>query len=285
LREWPLSRSLAKEKENHIDYETLTLRNRGYISPKAQKRIHDTSVLIAGCGMGSTFAETAVRLGYEKLILADHDTIAPHNLNRQNFTTADIGCSKVGALAKRLRAINPNAQVEALCEKITARNAMDFVGKVDLVFDTIDFIDLSGLVALHDACHEQEKPLVTAVNAGFGAAGFYFPGRGECTIRDIFGLPAQGSVEGVSYGELYGSFIQRIAHPLDPLVLEQFAAIVASLSQGKPCPAPQVAPGAACVAALAGTIACRIAEGLPIIEAPNLLVVNMNVTASGSSLD
>ncbi len=265
-----------------MNYATLTFRNRGYISPQAQERIRNTSVLIAGCGMGSTFAETAVRLGYEKLILADHDTIAPHNLNRQNFTAADIGCSKVDALAVRLRAINPNAQIETRREKITVDNAMEVAARADLVFDTIDFIDLPGLVALHDACHEQKKPLVTAVNAGFGAAGFYFSGKGECTIRNIFGLPVHGSVEGMSYGERYGSFIQRIAHKLDPVVLEQFAAIVASLSQGKPCPAPQVAPGAACVAALAGTIACRIAEGLPVVEAPDLLVINMGIKVAGN---
>ena len=51
----------------------------------------------------------------------------------------------------------------------------DLVARADLVFDTIDFLDLPGLVALHDACHAQNKALITAVSAGFGAVGFYFP--------------------------------------------------------------------------------------------------------------
>jgi molybdopterin/thiamine biosynthesis adenylyltransferase len=259
-----------------MSYADLTARNAGYISPEAQNRIRETRVLIAGCGMGSVFAETALRLGYEKLILIDHDTIEPHNLNRQNFIFKDIGTSKVGALANRLLAINPDAQIEAICGKVTVGNASEIVARADLVFDTIDFVDLPGLVALHDACHAQGKALMTAISAGFGAVAFYFPEKKKCTIRDLFGLPRHGSVEGISYSERYAAFVRRIQDRLDPMVVEHFFDVLKLLSEGQPCPASQVAPGAGCVAALAGTVGARIASGLPVIEAPHMLIMNIN---------
>jgi molybdopterin-synthase adenylyltransferase len=260
-----------------MNYADLISRNSGFISPKAQERIRKTRVLIAGCGMGSVFAETAVRLGYEKLTLIDHDTIEDHNLNRQDFTYADIDTYKVTALANRLLAINPDAQIEAICDKVTVQNAPDLIANADLVFDTIDFLDLPGLVALHDACHSQSKALLTAINAGFGAVGLYFPPKKKCTIRDLFDLPRQGSVEGISYGERYASFVRKVEQRLDPQVVDQFFKILKLLNEGQPCPASQVAPGVTCVAALAGTVAARIAAGLPIIEAPEMITINLNL--------
>jgi molybdopterin/thiamine biosynthesis adenylyltransferase len=259
-----------------MDYGTLVLRNAGYVSPAAQERIRGTVVLVAGCGIGSGFAETAIRLGYRKLILVDHDVIESHNLNRQNYAASDVGRHKVKALKERLLAINPDAEVEAVCDKVTPDNAESFVARSDLVFDTIDFLDMPGLVALHDASNKRSKPLVTAVNAGFGAAAFYFPRKTKYTIRDLFDLPRQGSVEGISYAAKFAAFIETISDQLDPLVVKQFFRIVKLMDEGKPCPAPQVSPGGACVAALAGTIAVRIAEELPIREAPEMLMVNVS---------
>ena len=260
----------------YMSYTDLTLRNIGYITPETQEKIRSTRVLIAGCGVGSVFAEAAVRLGYEQFVLVDHDTIDLHNLNRQNFTAEDIGSYKVDALAKRLRAINPEAKIETIRDKVTVANAPVIVRKADLIFDTIDFLDLPGLVALHDACDAQNKALLTALNAGFGAVGFYFPAHNKkCTIRDLVGLPRTGSVEGISYGERYVAFVQKIAHLLDPTVIEQFSKVIKLLSEGKPCPASQVSPGVAAVAALAGTVAARIAAGLPVAEAPEILLINM----------
>jgi molybdopterin/thiamine biosynthesis adenylyltransferase len=257
-------------------YTDLTLRNIGYISPDTQKRIKDTKLLIAGCGVGSVFAETAVRLGFKHLILIDPDMIEPHNLNRQNFTAGDINTPKVEALAKRLRAIYPDVKIEAIFDKVTVENASEIVAKADFIFDTIDFLDLPGLVALHDACHHQKKKLMTAINAGFGAVGFYFPEKGKCTIRDLFDLPRTGSVAGISYAERYIAFVKKIERHLDPMVVEQFFQVINLLKEGKPCPASQVAPGVACVAALAGTVAARVAGGLPVAHAPDMLMINMS---------
>lgn len=72
-------------------YEELTLRNAGYVPPELQEKIRATRLLVAGCGLGSTIAEAAARVGFERFTLADGDSIAPHNLNRQAFTIMKDG--------------------------------------------------------------------------------------------------------------------------------------------------------------------------------------------------
>ncbi|MGD2083530.1 MAG: ThiF family adenylyltransferase, partial [Chromatiales bacterium] len=120
-----------------LDYQTLTLRNRGYVTPQVQEKIRSTRLLIAGCGIGSSFAETAVRLGFQHLTLVDGDVVDGHNLNRQDFTAADIGRPKAQALADRLRAINPTLSVQAIPANLDAHNTGEIVADADLVFDTI----------------------------------------------------------------------------------------------------------------------------------------------------
>ena len=124
--------------------------------------IRKTRLLIAGCGIGSTIAEACVRLGFEHLTLIDKDQVEAHNLNRQDFTAADIGTQKVDALARRLLSINPSASIRAINEWVTPQNAAGFVSEADIVLDTIDFLSLEGIVALHDAGHAQSKPIIAA---------------------------------------------------------------------------------------------------------------------------
>lgn len=258
------------------EYKELIKRNIDYIPDDVQRKIGNTTVLIAGCGIGSAFAETAVRLGYKKFILVDHDTIEEHNLNRQNYTYSDVGGHKVDALAKRMKSINVGVEIEIIRDKVTVENAEDITQKAHLIFDTIDFIDLPGLIALHDACTTQNKPIITAVSAGFGAVCAYFPAKKKCTMRDMFELPKTGSVSDISYAERYTNFVDKIKDRIDPAVQKSFYKTMLSLKEGVPCPASQVSPGAVAVAALAGTIAVRVAAGLPILEAPDLIISNLS---------
>ena len=114
-------------------YEQFTLRNIDYIPNELQNKIRNTTILIAGCGIGSSFAEVAVRLGFENIILADGDIVNDHNLNRQCFTAGDIGKLKVKALAERLRAINPSVKVKEFDEYISEKNVTQIVSEADIV--------------------------------------------------------------------------------------------------------------------------------------------------------
>ena len=74
------------------------IRNNIHIKEEDQQRIKDFPVLIGGCGIGSYIAECLLRMGFENLTIADGDVVELTNLNRQNYTSKDIGIKKVFAL-------------------------------------------------------------------------------------------------------------------------------------------------------------------------------------------
>lgn len=258
-----------------ISYETLTCRNTGYVSSELQGKIRDTRLLVAGCGIGSSFAEAAVRLGFQSLTLVDGDTVSAHNLNRQDYTYADIDQPKVDALAKRLSSINPDANIQTVCENIDSANADSLVHESDFVFDTIDFLDLTGIVALHDAAHARRKPVITALSIGWGAGCVYLPAESEWSFRRLFGLPEAGSVADVSYVDAFGKVLVRLAEVLPPEVVAVVGNALTIMEDGKPCPASQVAPGAFSVGALAATLIVRVLAGEQVTTAPEMVIVDL----------
>ena len=266
-------------------YHELTLRNAGYIMDEVQEKIRVTRLLIAGCGIGSSFAEAALRLGFENVTLADGDTVSAHNLNRQNFTAEDIGQPKVQALARRLRAINPAANVREFDAYLNPSNIVEMVAKADLIFDTIDFLDLVAIVALHDECHRQKKPSITAVAVGWGAGCVYFPVRGTYSFRRLFGLREDGPVENNSYVAAFAPLVKRLEGRLDPDVIKVVKQALMVMQDGTPCPASQVSPGAFTVGALGSTLAVRIVAGRPVLPAPHLLLADMPSVLTTGGID
>lgn len=259
------------------NYDELTLRNAGYVSGPVQQAIRDCRVLIAGCGIGSTIAEAAVRIGFERFVLADADRVEPHNLNRQAYVAADVGVLKAQALGRRLLAINPEAQVEVVPEFIDAENAARIVTGCDLVFDTVDFLDLNGIASLHDQANVQGKPLISAVSAGWGAALMYFPAdpAKPALFRRIFGLPETGPVVNASYVEHFSVLFQALAKRLSPEIVQAMARALTVMEDGTPCPAPHVSPGSYSVAALAVSCAVRVLAGESVTPAPDLILVDL----------
>lgn len=258
-----------------MDYAELVLRNAGYVPPDLQVKIRGCRVLIAGCGIGSTVAEAMLRAGFVHLTLVDKDTVAPHNLNRQDYVAADVGQPKVARLAARLKAIYPPAQIDVREVWIGTDNARDLVAAADLVFDTVDFLSLEAITALHDACRDLRKPAISAVSAGWGGAAMYFPAGGGTTFRQVFGLPATGSVAGFSYVRQFAGVIAKLGDHLGPEIRAAMAKALTSMEDGTPCPAPHISVGAYCVAALGATVAMRILAGQPVAAAPQMLLVNL----------
>lgn len=257
------------------EYSTLTLRNLDYIPPELQAKIRACRLLIAGCGIGSSFAETAARLGFEHFVLVDGDVVDAHNLNRQRYDTGDIGRPKAEALGQRIKAINPNAHVEKIYSYLTPDNAADLVTQADVIFDTIDFLDLQGIVGLHDACRTQRKPVITALAMGWGAGCVYFPAGTAWTFRRLFGLPDEGSVANANYAETFAKVLQPLAQHLDPDVLTAVGKALTVMEDGRPCPASQVAPGADAVGSLAGTLLVQILANQPVLEAPRMIAIDV----------
>lgn len=266
-------------------YDVLTLRNKDYITPDTQSKIRRCRLFIAGCGIGSSLAEAAVRLGFEHFILADGDVVDAHNLNRQCYVAEDIGTPKVAALAKRLRAINPQVEITQFHGYLNAENIGGLISQSDIVFDTIDFLDLVGIVSLHDEAMRQNKHLVTALAIGWGGGCIYFPPGSAVTFRDIFSLPKTGGVENAGYTETFARVIERLKERIAPEVVAAVAKALTIMEDGKPCPASQVSPGAFSVGAMAATLLVRILAGQPVAPAPMLLIADMPSALTANGID
>lgn len=146
------------------DYEALTLRNADYIEPALQRKIRDTRRLIAEFGIGSSLAE-AVRLGFEHFILADGLRFRPHSQPSVLFR-GGTWAGRRSKRARRMREINPAAEIKMVNNYLDGSNIPVLVAAADVVFDTVDFLDLAATVSLHAGTMRARKPLLTALAIG-----------------------------------------------------------------------------------------------------------------------
>lgn len=259
-----------------FDYKTFVKRNRGYISDDTQKAISETRLLFAGCGMGSAPATCAARTGFRKFVLADGDVVDAHNLNRQFYTHQDIGLPKVDSLKRHILEINPEAEVEALNAHLDMNNIPDVVSRCDVVFDTIDFVDLPALLGLHREASRQGKPLFTAMNVGFGALVWYIPPGSAATwprfLEEDMRKVKEAGGDPDRYADVYISFLGRIYGEFDDEVVDVIHNILVGMKESQACPAPQLAVGSFSVAALAMTMIHDLLAGREIVSSPSLVI-------------
>jgi hypothetical protein len=275
------SPGLARLSAPHImppgfDYATSVARNGGYVSAPTQALIKSTTLMIAGCGIGSSVAVCATRFGFEKFLLVDGDVVDTHNLNRQFYDFDDVGSPKVEALRRQILRINPEARVEAIAHHLDGANVDAIVARADIVFDTVDFLDLSAILALHASARRHGVAILTALSMGFGAGVLCFPAGAPISLNamisaDIAGAdPDPGDAR--DYARVFASIIRRIASHLDTQVVEQIAATLDSMQSGKPCPASQLAVGSFAVAAMAVSLMHDLLAGNSVPCAPEMVV-------------
>jgi len=256
-----------------FNYDTFVTRNTGYVEAATQDKIRRTRLLIAGCGLGASTAIAAARMGFQHFVLIDGDTVDAHNLNRQFYDFEDIGMPKVAALRKHIVRINPEAQVEAVQANLDKSNAVALVDQVDIIFDTIDFLDLEAILALHTSAEAQGKPVFTALSIGFGAGVLYFPPNSGASLakiieHDMAGAASEGDA---SYAAVFGRIMARIGAHLDRQVVEQVARALTIMEDGRPCPASQISVGSFTVAALAVSMMHDLLAGMEVPAAPHMV--------------
>ncbi len=96
------------------------------------------TVVLWGCGaIGGYAAEWIARAGAAKLILYDKAAVHPGVLARQPYVDDDIGRPKARVLAKRLRAIDPNLEVDVRVENVLngPLERADWHDEVDILID------------------------------------------------------------------------------------------------------------------------------------------------------
>lgn len=135
------------------------------VGGQGQQKLKAARVLIIGAGgLGSPVTLYLAAAGVGTLGIVDDDTVSLSNLQRQIIhETAQVGAPKVESARDMVGRINPHVVVETHASRITAENALDLIGRYDLVVDGSDNFATRYLVS--DACYLAKRPLV------FGALG------------------------------------------------------------------------------------------------------------------
>ena len=140
-------------------------RSEALLGSEAIARLKAARVLVVGVGgVGSWCAEALVRTGLGHITLVDDDVVAESNVNRQcPATAATVGRPKVEAMAERLRAINPDCEVEARNSRFSSAASISSLSSFDLIIDAIDSVDCKAELIL--GATEAGVPIVSSMGA------------------------------------------------------------------------------------------------------------------------
>jgi molybdopterin/thiamine biosynthesis adenylyltransferase len=172
-----------------------------------QGKLKAARVLVVGAGgLGSPLVLYLAAAGIGTLGIVDDDVVDLSNLQRQVAHTTDrIGVSKVASAAVAATAINPELRVEAHPMRISADNALDLIGRYDIICDGTDNFATRFLVA--DACALARRTLISAAVLRFeGQLSVFKPHEGGPCYRCLYPEPpAPGTVPTCSEAGVLGA--------------------------------------------------------------------------------
>ncbi|WP_369011313.1 ThiF family adenylyltransferase [Nodosilinea sp. LEGE 07088] len=170
-----------------------------------QLKLKNTTALVTGVGgLGGTAALYLAVAGVGKLILVRGGDLQRDDLNRQVLMTDDwVGQPRVFKAQKTLQALNPDIEVEAVCEYVSADNIDALVQRADIALDCA--FDFNERDLLNAACVRWGRPMVeAAMNSMEAYLTTIVPGQTPCLTClypekpewDRWGFGVLGAVSG-----------------------------------------------------------------------------------------
>jgi sulfur carrier protein ThiS adenylyltransferase len=133
-------------------------------------KLANSSVGIAGLGgLGSNAAMALARAGIGRLVLVDFDRVEESNLDRQAFTTGQLGKSKTEAIKENILAVNPKVKVITVDQRLTPGGMAVPFSDVDVIIEALDDAEIKARFIEEVLLALPETPLVAASGvAGVG---------------------------------------------------------------------------------------------------------------------
>jgi molybdopterin-synthase adenylyltransferase len=165
------------------------------IGERGQEALLGARVALVGCGaLGSFHAAALARAGVGSMVIIDRDYVESSNLPRQwLFEESDAADAlpKAAAAERRLALINSSIHVRGVVADLTASNAEQLLGRVDLILDGTDNFDTRYLI--NDFSVSRSIPWVYGAAVGsYGLAMPVLPGRTPC-LRCVYPNPPQNA--------------------------------------------------------------------------------------------
>ena len=143
------------------------IREQMALGEPALEKLRNSHVAVFGIGgVGSYTAEALARAGVGSLTLVDNDTVGLSNINRQLCALhSTIGQYKAQVMADRIRDINPDCNVRAICQLYSEENkAVFFDRDYDYIADCIDLVSCKLSLILN--ARERNIPILSALGTG-----------------------------------------------------------------------------------------------------------------------
>jgi molybdopterin/thiamine biosynthesis adenylyltransferase/molybdopterin synthase catalytic subunit len=130
------------------------------VGAEGQAKLRAARVLVIGAGgLGVPVLSYLAGAGIGRLGIVDGDRLEASNLHRQPLYGFDsIGEPKAQLAAARLRALNPDIEVQSYGLRLNAANATELIAPWDLVIDCTD--NFSTKFLINDACVTARKPAI-----------------------------------------------------------------------------------------------------------------------------
>lgn len=148
---------------------------------EGQLRLKTSTVLVAGLGgLGSIASAYLAAAGVGRLILVDKDKVEETNLNRQLiYTPEDMGKEKAMVAKERLKALNPEVEVEGHVMDVFSSEFEDLVRKSDVIIDGMD--GWRQRLRINEIAVKYMKPLIHgAVESWYGQLMVVVPKETPC---------------------------------------------------------------------------------------------------------
>lgn len=138
------------------------------IGDEAFEKLRRAKVILFGVGgVGSWCAESLIRSGVEHLAMVDCDVVDLTNINRQlPALSSTVGSDKAETLKKRLKDINPEAEITAVKKFYSPETAGEFnLSEYDYVIDAIDSLSDKALLIVNATKKGEGTRLVSSMGA------------------------------------------------------------------------------------------------------------------------
>lgn len=141
-------------------------------------------ILLVGAGcIGASVAEIFVRSGVYNLTIVDSDIFEIGNLSRHILNIGNIGEHKELSLCNYLNSLNPHANIQTICDRLTINEEFNTNINLDEYDVLIDCTGENNVLDVFTKANFRRSHILVSIAVGLGAKHLYITLMNGCTFH------------------------------------------------------------------------------------------------------